>query len=190
MRAVMGGAIIEITFGLDRYIPSRFLEVRVMPRKYMYPGYGQPFLGHVDYHRNMIFLSWEDVQKGYWVPDDAKNVALHEMAHVLELETRYSFLFKRFFDAFSWNQWARTAFEKMKIIRKNQHYFLKSYGGINMSEMFSVCIETFFEQPAEFQAHLPEMYATLVNLCNKILFFKRIPYLGGMKEQDSEAIIF
>ena len=167
MQVVMGCAIIEITFGLKKFLPSFFTEIRIMPRRYMYPGYGQPFLGHVDYSRGIIYLSWQDVQKGYAIPDDAVNVALHEMAHVLELENSYRKLFNKFFKRVSWNEWAEIAFEEMKAIRQNQSDFLKSYGGINMKEMFAICIETFFEQPQEFQAHLPELYQTMIALLNQ-----------------------
>ena len=98
------------------------------------------------------------------MPDDAVNVALHEMAHVLEFENSYRTLFDKFFKQVNWNEWAQVAFQKMHTIRAKQNYFLKSYGGINMSEMFAVCVETFFEQPADFKKSLPELYQTLVTL--------------------------
>lgn len=164
MRAVIGCAIIEITFGLDKFLPVRFTDVVVMPRRYMYPGYGQPFLGHIDYTRDTVFFSWQDVKHGYLVPDDAVNVALHEMAHVLEVENSFAPLFRSFFEQVKWDKWAKPAFEKMHIIRNKQNEFLKSYGGINMTEMFAVCVETFFEQPADFKERLPELYGTMVEL--------------------------
>lgn len=164
MRVVIGCAIIEITFGLRSFLPHRFTRVVVMARSYMYPGYGQPFLGHVDHKHDMVYFSWADVQQGYRIPDDAVNVALHEMAHVIEHEYRYYTLFNRFFEEVEWKRWAMIAFQKMETIRREQHYFLKSYGGINMSEMFAVCVETFFEQSAEFKEALPELYQALVRL--------------------------
>lgn len=164
MRVVIGCAIIEITFGLDNYLPSRFTNVIVMPRRYMYPGYGQPFLGHIDYTHDKLYFSWQDVKHGYLVPDDAVNVALHEMAHVLEVENSFNSLFSNFFDRVSWHDWAEVAFQKMQIIRAKQNYFLKSYGGINMTEMFAVCVETFFEQPKAFKESLPVLYKTMVEL--------------------------
>lgn len=164
MRAVIGCAIVEITFGLKKYLPSKYTNINVLPRRYMYPGYGQPFLGHIDYDTQSIYFSWQDVQNGYQIPNDAVNVALHEMAHVLEVEDSYSFLITTFFSRISWNKWAEIAHEKMLIIRQNENKFLKSYGGINMKEMFAVCIETFFEQSDDFKYHLPELYQTLVEL--------------------------
>lgn len=164
MRVVIGCALIEITFGLKGFLPRRLNKVFIFPRRYMYPGYGQPFLGHVDARNNSIYFSWEDVQHGYVVHDDAVNVALHEMAHVLEHENEFYYLFKNFFSAISWEKWAELAFNKMNIIRSQQNDFLKSYGGINMSEMFAVCVETFFEQPADFKNHLPDLYWAMVDL--------------------------
>lgn len=164
MRVVIGSAIIKITLGLDNYIPTKFTNVVVLPRRYMYPGFGEPFLGHTDHNTNTIFFSWEDVQHGYLVPDDAVNVALHEMAHVLEAENGFHDIFTNFFERFEWVQWAQLAAEKMEIIRQGQNLFLKNYGGHNMMEMFAVCIEAFFEQPIAFKTYLPEIYATMVDL--------------------------
>ena len=178
MRVVIGCAIIEITFGLEKFLPERFTNVMVKPRRYMYPGYGEPFLGHIDYSRNTLFFSWPDVQSGYLIPDDALNVALHEMAHVLEVENQFSEIFQKFFDDISWDKWAKLAFEKMTTIRNNDNKFLKNYGGHNMREMFAVCVETFFEQPAEFKENLPELYQTMVNLLKQDPLLKEDPVLG------------
>lgn len=167
MRAVIGSAIIEITFGLNRYLPTRFTNIQVMPRRYMYPGYGEPFLGHIDYTNNQIYFSWQDVKEGFLIPDDAVNVALHEMAHVLEAENGFNELFTNFFSRFDWKEWAELAFNKMQVIRAGQNRFLKDYGGISMTEMFAVCIEAFFEQPQEFRKNLPQIYTTMVELLNQ-----------------------
>ena len=177
-RQVVGCAIIEITFGLEKYLPERFTKIVIKPRRYMYPGYGEPFLGHIDYAHSMLFFSWPDLKDGYLVPDDALNVALHEMAHVLEAEDKYNELFERFFDTVDWDKWAALAFEKMKTIRNRDNTFLKNYGGQNMKEMFAVCIETFFEQPAEFKENLPELYQTLVNLLKQDSLIIGDPVLG------------
>lgn len=164
MRAVIGSSIIEITFGMSSYLPVRFTTIIVLPYRYMYPGYGEPFLGHIDYAKRALFFSWNDVKQGYKIPDDAVNVALHEMAHVLEAENRFRPIFDRFFHRVDWIRWAQVAYEKMHRIRAGHNAFLKDYGGLNMTEMFAVCIETFFEKPAAFKETLPEIYQTMTTL--------------------------
>ena len=167
MRAVIGSSIIQITFGLSNYLPTKFTNIVVKPHRYMYPGYGEPFLGHIDFDSATIYFSWQDVKDGYRYPNDAVNVALHEMAHVIEAEDGFDQIFNWFFKKIEWAKWAELAFEKMHIIRSGNHLFLKEYGGINMKEMFAVCIETFFEQPEEFKRTLPQIYNTLVDLLNQ-----------------------
>ena len=167
MRAVIGSSIIQITFGLSNYLPTKFTNIVVKPHRYMYPGFGEPFLGHIDFDSATIYFSWQDVKEGYQYPHDAVNVALHEMAHVIEAEDGFDQIFNWFFKKIEWAKWAQLAFNKMHIIRKGNNSFLKNYGGINMKEMFAVCIETFFEQPEEFKRRLPEIYDTLTELLNQ-----------------------
>lgn len=175
IRTVIACAIAEITFGLNNYLPTRFTHILVLPRRYMYPGCGEPFLGHIDYSRNAVYFSWADVKEGYLISDDAVNVALHEMAHVLEAENITNSLFSEFFSRISWEEWAEEAFKQMHIIRSGQNHFLKNYGGINMKEMFAVCIEAFFEQSEAFKANLPYIYDTLVVLLKQDPTFKSNP---------------
>ncbi len=164
MRVVIAGAFIQITFGLSSYLPSRFKRIYVLPRRYAYPGYGEPFLGHIDYKQRAMFFSWQDVLEGFAIPDDAVNVALHEMAHMLEAEIAGNTLETRFFDEISWDQWAQVAVEKISIMRSGQGSFIKHYASQNMREMFASCIETFFEQPNTFESELPHIYAALSRL--------------------------
>ena len=167
MRAVIGSSIIQITFGLSNYLPTKFTNIIIKPQRYMYPGFGEPFLGHIDFDNATIYFSWQDVKEGYKYPFDAVNVALHEMAHVIEAEDGFDQIFNWFFKKIVWSRWAEVAFNKMHIIRSGNNRFLKDYGGINMKEMFAVCIETFFEQPIEFKKRLPAIYLTLSDLLNQ-----------------------
>lgn len=164
MRVVIAGAFTQITFGLETYLPRRFKLIYVLPRRYAYPGYGEPFLGHIDYKQRAMYFSWEDVLEGFAIPHDAINVALHEMAHLLEAEEAGSILEARFFDEVSWEQWAAVATHKLSIIRTGQSHFIKQYAGQNMREMFASCIETFFEQPDAFYRELPHIYKALARL--------------------------
>lgn len=167
MKVIIGGAIIQATFGLKEYRLKRFNTVYILPQAYRYPGYSEAFLGHVDFSRQFICLSWADVRQGFHIPDDAVNVALHEVAHCLEAEARFSWLSRRFFDDAHWAGWARRAAVKLAVIRNNEHRFLKTYAGRNMREMFAVCVETFFEKPEAFKHKLPGLYQALSLLLNQ-----------------------
>ena len=133
----------------------------------MFAGFEHPFLGHVDFKHRVVCFSWEDVKTGFMIPDDAINVALHEMAHALEMENKFRVIFREFFDRTKWVNWERVAIQKLKKIRAGENAFLKNYGGKNMREMFAVCVETFFEKPEDFKQRLPDLYQTMANLLHQ-----------------------
>lgn len=164
MKIIIASALIQITFGLKLYTFTRFNKVYVVP----YDSYKfmehENIVGHVDYHANIIAVSWPAVKSGFIIPDDAYNVALHEVAHAIQEENKMIKWSAEFFDSHHLREWEKEAIKKYTIINAKEHKFLKTYGGKNMLEMFAVCVETFFEQPDEFKVKLPELYLTLVNL--------------------------
>lgn len=164
MQIIIASALIQITFGLKLYTFTRFNKIYVVPYdSYNFMNY-QNLVGHVDFRANVIMLSWPSVKTGFIIPDDAFNVALHEVAHAVQEENKMVKLSAEFFGSHQLREWEREAVKKYAIINAKEHKFLKSYAGTNMREMFAVCVEAFFEQPAEFKAKLPELYTTLVNL--------------------------
>lgn len=178
MKVVIGSAIIQITFGLENYLVKDFNTIYVVPRAYNFRDYTTPFLGHVDFQHKIVCFSWNDVKTGFFIADDAVNVALHEMAHCLEKENTFRQLFRTFFDSDKWAIWSERAYKKMEIIRRRENRFLKNYGGKNMHEMFAVCIETFFEKPDEFRYYLPELFDSLRELLNQDPTLRENPILN------------
>ncbi|MCR9289302.1 zinc-dependent peptidase [Saprospiraceae bacterium] len=167
MKVVIGSAIIQITFGLDHYLVKEFNTIYVVPRAYNFRDFKTPFLGHVDFTNKIVCFSWRDVKTGFFIADDAVNVALHEMAHCLEKENTFRQLFRTFFDSEKLAIWTERALEKMERIRRQENQFLKNYGGKNIHEMFAVCVEAFFEKPDEFRYYLPELFDSLRELLNQ-----------------------
>ena len=166
MIVLITSALIQITFGLQNFQIDRFRKIIVVPNNYNFLHF-QNLLGHVDFEERCIVLSWPSVKEGYLIPDDAMNVALHEIAHALQEENRCRLAYNAFFDKQSMEEWEIEGVKKMVQIKQGQHSFLKDYGGINMLEMFSVCIETFFEQGEEFERRLPRLYYAVAKLLNQ-----------------------
>ncbi len=176
MIVLITSALIQITFGLRNYKILRFTKIYVVPYNYNFGEY-QNLLGHVDYREQCICMSWPSVQEGFIIPDDAMNVALHEIAHALQAENRFRILFNKFFSDFHLNAWEKEGVKKLYTIRQKQNKFLNDYGGINMLEMFSVCIETFFEQPEAFQKNLPDLFNSVSALLKQNPMLKGDPRL-------------
>jgi len=173
MKIIIASALIQITFGLKLYSFTKFNRIYIVPYdSYNFAQY-KNIVGHVDFRANIITLSWPCVKSGFIIPDDAINVALHEVAHAIQEENKMVKLSAEFFHQYDLEEWEREAIKKYAIINAKEHKFLKSYGGTNMREMFAVCVEAFFEQPEEFKVKLPELYQTMVNL------FKQDPTIKG-----------
>lgn len=166
MKILITSALIQITFGLDKYILKRFNTILVVPNTYSFGQY-EALLGHVDNDQDLITMSWPAVKEGFIIPDDAFNVALHELAHALQKENVDPFLYTRFFDALVMKEWKDEASIKLYEIRAKRHNFLRDYAGNNLGELFAVSFESFFEQPDEFAEKVPRLYAIMTELLNQ-----------------------
>jgi len=132
MKIIIGSAIVQATFGLKHFVLDYFDTIFITPRRYRYRDYKEDFLGHVNFSNHTVCLSWEDVKLGYQIPNDAFNVALHEVAHTLEAEQHIRSVFRRFFN--SWNWWAfrdklRSFFRKTRSFQKRSANTVQNNGG-------------------------------------------------------------
>jgi Mlc titration factor MtfA (ptsG expression regulator) len=164
MRITILAAIIQLTFGLKRFVFSYFRTIILEPGLYRIPQYREEFLGHVDRLNKTITLSWPNARYGFAVADDAHNVVLHEMAHVILFENTMRFEYTEFFDRKDWDNWLLLAQPLFIHNQGRKNTLLAEYADKNLMEMFAVSVETFFERPTAFKTELPELYHTLVRL--------------------------
>lgn len=112
-----------------------------------------------------IVLSWKAFEEGISNQKDSYNVALHEMAHALNLTDLMGKdvdpLFSEYFD--KWYVHARKLLKKLP----EEDTFFRKYASKNIQEFFAVGVEHFFEQPEEFKNTYPEFYRQFVYLLNQ-----------------------
>jgi Mlc titration factor MtfA (ptsG expression regulator) len=113
-------------------------------------------------------LSWKHFVEGYRVPNDARNVGLHEMAHALLLENRtrddgeYDFLDQKSLDSF-----LECAEAEHARAQRGEPGLLRAYAHTSPAEFFSVAVEAFFENPATLFRESPRLYGALKALLNQ-----------------------
>lgn len=180
MKVLIISALVQITFGMKEYTFNRFDKIFISPNMYNFMNL-ENLLGHVDMKARVICLSWPSVQDGFIIPNDAMNVALHEMAHALMEENRFRVMGFRFFSTQNINNWGKEAYDKLLMIQAGTSLILNSYGGRNMLEMFAVCMETFFEKPIKFKAELPKLYHAMSMLMNQDPTMASYPILSPIK---------
>jgi Mlc titration factor MtfA (ptsG expression regulator) len=119
--------------------------------------------------QGQIILSWQDCLEGAVVPDDGRNVVIHEFAHQLDQENgpangapspnpgNVSHNHKRWAAVF-----ARAYAQLQAEAASGFMGLLNHYGAKDSAEFFAVVSEVFFEQPAQLEQDYPDVYRELV----------------------------
>ena len=118
--------------------------------------------------RGQVVLSWESVVEGAALPDDGRNVVIHEFAHQLDQIKGYAngapWLGRR--DRYP--RWSRVMVEAYAGLQHaaalGEPSLLSAYGATSPAEFFAVVSEVFFEQPAALATLHPALYGELSSL--------------------------
>ena len=127
------------------------------------PGEHHEIAGVVHSHGPMV-LSRKQVRFGFR-KSDGTNVAVHELAHVLDLADGSADG-----SASIWHQlpgWDALVRSRLKQVRRGGKAApLRAYAGTNEAELFAVAVEAFFETPDKLRARDPELFAALSAVFN------------------------
>ncbi len=164
MQVLIASKAIQVTFGFPSVYLATFSTIFVFPDAYKSES-GLMYKGEV-HPKGYIKISWKHLIEGIAIPDDGRNVALHEMAHALHIENhtdngfylfikpKYLVELKQFYIAY-----------KELIITNDT--FIRSYAATNFPEFFAVCVELFFEKPKEFFEFDNELFALMSKILNQ-----------------------
>jgi Mlc titration factor MtfA (ptsG expression regulator) len=115
--------------------------------------------------QGQVILSWEDAVEGAAVPDDGRNVVIHEFAHQLDQEKGHANGAPILARREHYERWSRVlgqAFGNLQARSGNpEPSLLSDYGATHPAEFFAVISEVFFEQPLRMAAEHPELYREL-----------------------------
>lgn len=179
MKIVIAAALVQITFGLRKFVLNTYNTIDIVANKYTYEGLNFFMTGDLNTYEEIITLSWPHVEFGFTVKDDALNVAIHELCHALIFEDIHGSLWSQFLETKKYKAYEYEGVKKLNAIRQGENKLLRDYGGENMIELFSVAVETFFEQSEAFKNQLPELYKQLSVLLNQDPTQKENPILDN-----------
>ena len=115
--------------------------------------------------QGQVVLSWEDVVEGAAIPDDGRNVVIHEFAHQLDQELGHANgapILARRQHYPSWSRVLGDAFARLQQqARMHEPSLLSHYGATDPAEFFAVASEVFFEQPERLAAEDAALYTEL-----------------------------
>ena len=173
MKVLVSATAVMLTFGFRDYYIGLVSKIFIYPDEF-YSNTNQ------DYHKGefnpkleTLVLSWKDFEKGFENDNDNLNVAIHEFAHAIHLNsikerdissTIFSDSFKELIDLLSNTESLRNELIASKYFRE--------YAYTNQYEFVAVIIETFIESPDEFRSQFPEVY----NKTKQMLNFNFVGY--------------
>jgi Mlc titration factor MtfA (ptsG expression regulator) len=147
--------------------PSPFVVERARPLGAGVVSDGRVVLSGESWQRGQVILSWDDVVDGAAVPDDGRNVVIHEFAHQLDQESGAAngapFLGRRE----RYAQWSRTLGQAYAQLRERamqgEATLIDAYGASDPAEFFAVASEVFFERPQALAVEEPALYRELAD---------------------------
>ena len=112
-----------------------------------------------------VVLSWQDTLDGADIPDDGRNVVIHEFAHQLDQENGTANGAPVLDKAQGYQCWSDVFSEQFELLKKQaqtgQPSLFDYYGATNPAEFFAVASEVFFEQSRQFNHEYPQLYRQL-----------------------------
>jgi Mlc titration factor MtfA (ptsG expression regulator) len=115
--------------------------------------------------QGQVILSWADALAGAAVPDDGRNVVLHEFAHQLDQETGTANGAPWMAGARRYERWSAVfgaEFQRLRAqVEADAPTLLNAYGATDAAEFFAVATEVFFEQPDLLAQESPDLYGEL-----------------------------
>ena len=112
-----------------------------------------------------VVLSWQDTIEGAQIPDDGRNVVIHEFAHQLDQENGRANGAPILEKGQNYQCWSDVFSKQFELLKKDANTGKPSlfdyYGATNPAEFFAVASEVFFEKAEQFHYEHPKLYRQL-----------------------------
>lgn len=165
VKALIAASAVQLTLGLETWNLDYFEEIELHPSDFDNAERTLKFSGETNLQGH-IKLSWKSFLKGYEINDDNLNLGLHEFSHALGFNGLKS-NDQDYFVHNYFNKWLTCAFDAFSDIKNKRDTIFRKYGGANINEFLSVCIEHYFESPEEIKEKYPLLYYVTGILLNQ-----------------------
>lgn len=167
IRAYVSASAALLTIGMRDFRFERSVSrVIIYPNSYFSRIGKNHHIGEFNPRLKILVFSAEDLEEGYKIPNDNRNLGIHELAHALMFETKNksSWEAKRF----------KVGLVQIKRIHNQEDFqkqwedssYFRAYGKTNFYEFFAVIMENFIESPGDFQNKFPDLYSILTRMLN------------------------
>ncbi len=167
IKAYVSASAALLTLGIrDFRFEKSISRIIIYPDKF-YSRIGKNHhIGEYNPNLKILVFSAADLENGFKIPNDNRNLGIHEVAHALMFETRKksSWEARRF----------KVGLARIKRIYNQEDFqkklgestYFRGYGKVNFYEFFAVAMENFIESPSEFSGKYPDLYDTIRRMLN------------------------
>ena len=165
VKALIAASAVQLTLGMETWKLNYFEEIEIHPSDFDNADGRLKFSGETNL-QGYIKLSWKNFIRGYEISDDNLNLGLHEFSHALRFNSIRGHEQDYFMDHY-FNKWMSCSLDAFNDIKNNRPTIFRKYGGTNINEFLSVCIEHYFESPGEIKEKYPLLYLATGILLNQ-----------------------
>ncbi len=167
VKLMLSATIALLTLGMRNFkMMNSLLRIVVYPSQYYSKISRKHHLGEYNPRFRTAVFSAEELKEGFKVPNDNRNLSVHEFAHALtsEMMRKNSWEARKF----------KVGLKKIKQMFTQEDFYSKvnntdyfrAYGQTNLHEFFSVAVENFIETPEQFKKEFPELYRIIKRMLN------------------------
>lgn len=114
--------------------------------------------GEASHGRGPVVLAWDELVWDLRHPRRGRNVAIHELAHKLDMLDEVVDGTPRFADRDQGARWVEVCTAAYHDLVEHGSPVLDDYGTTDAGEFFAVATEAFFVRPIELREHHPDLY--------------------------------
>jgi Mlc titration factor MtfA (ptsG expression regulator) len=176
IRVTIAAQVALLVLGLNDQYFDRVQSVLVYPDAYVSPETtftpsgivleGETASEGEAWYRGPIVLSWSDVLAGAQDENDGHNLVFHEFAHQLDmLNGDVADGIPPMDSTEQYERWTEVMKQTQRLLvrdcERGRAKVLDCYGTTDLSELFAVATEAFFQRPGDLRHHHADLYESL-----------------------------
>ncbi|MFD0796723.1 zinc-dependent peptidase [Maribacter chungangensis] len=173
IRLLLSATGAMLTLGMADFLILSIEKIIVYPSKYYSAITKRDHYGEYNRGLKTIIFSAEQLVKGFRIPNDNINLAVHEFAHALSFNVVNKLNVRSFFFIFGMQRMKRVLSDGHFLAKWEASGYFRAYGKTNVHEFFAVALESFIETPKTFEHHFPQLFKMVRAMLN--MGFYRLP---------------
>jgi MtfA peptidase len=166
VKAIISASAVQLSLGLDTWDYDYFIDIIIHPHTFTNEFTQREHKGETNLG-GYIKFSWLSFIQGYKNPNDNINLGIHEFTHALRFNgirgNEEDYFMKYFF-----TRWLHSAYSAFNDLKAGRPSVFRKYGGANMNEFISVCVEHYFESPLQIKEQYPVLFYNTAILLNQL----------------------